>query len=174
VSLGGAKAQLKTALTSVTWAIPTSAVGITAPTLLTSFGRVDTQQFAGEDAAVSANQFPYCRISIPELDERRKSDGGDAISQKAQIFPAHLFIYMAGLNKDWQGIADYFDAVIDATLAYFRNNSSPQPGIISPGNNDHIVGWGLHQHVRLSLPIQIEAELEFRATVAVDLHMRIV
>jgi hypothetical protein len=174
VSLGGAKAQLKTALQTVTWTIPASAAGITAPTLLTAFGRVDNQQFAGEDAAVPASQFPYCRIAIPEIEEKRKSDGGDAISQKAQIFPAHLFIYMAGMNKDWQGLADYFDAVIDATLAYFRNNSSPQPGIISPGNNDHIVGWGLHQRARVELPIQIGAELEFRATIAVDLHMRIV
>lgn len=174
MSFGGAKAQLKTALQTVTWAIPASAAAITAPTLLTAFGRVDSQQFAGEDAAVPANQFPFCRISIPELDEKRKSDGGDAISQKAQIFPAHLFIYMAGLNKDWQGLGDYFDAVIDATLAYFRNNSSPTPGIVSPGNNDHIVSWGLHQRARVELPIQIAAELDFRATVAVDLHMRIV
>ena len=174
MSFGGSKAQLKTALQSVTWVIPTSAASITAPTLLTSFGRVDNQQFAGEDAAVPSSQFPYCRISIPDLDEKRVSDGGDAISQKAQKFPAHLFIYMSGFNKDWQGLADYFDAVIDATLAYFRNNSSPQPGIVSPGNNDHIVAWGLHQRVRIELPIQIEAALEFRATVAVDLHMRIV
>ncbi|HEV2036885.1 MAG TPA: hypothetical protein VGU71_22265 [Candidatus Dormibacteraeota bacterium] len=174
MSFGGAKAQLKTALQTVTWIIPASAAAITAPALLTAFGRVDTQQFAGEDAAVPASQFPYCRISIPELDEKRKTDGGDAISQKAQIFPAHMFIYMAGYNKDWQGLADYFDAVIDATLAYFRNNSSPSPGIVSPGNNDHIVGWGLHQRARIELAEQIDVAVNFRATVAVDLHMRIV
>jgi hypothetical protein len=172
VSLGGAKAQLLSALTGVNWAIPQSAQGINQPKLPTQFARVDSQQFAGEDAAVMS--FPYCRISIPDLDEKRVSDGGDAISQKRQLFPAHLFVYMAGYAKDWQGLADYFDAVIDATLAYFRNNSSPQPGIISPGNNDHIVGWGLHQRARVELPIQIGAELEFRATIAVDLHMRIV
>lgn len=174
MSFGGAKAQLKTALQSVTWTIPTSAAGITTPALLTSFGRVDNQQFAGEDAAVPASQFPYCRIHIPDLDEKRKTDGGDAISQKAQIFPAHLFVYMAGMAKDWQGLGDYFETVIDATLAYFRNNSSPQPGIVSPGNNDHIVGWGLHQRARVELPIQIDAALEYRSTIAVDLHMRIV
>lgn len=174
MSLGGAKAQLKTALQSVSWAIPASAQGITNPALLTAFGRVDTQQFVGEDASIPASQFPYCRIAIPDLEEVRKSDGGDAISQKQQLFTAHLFIYMAVLATDWQGGADYFDAVIDATLAYFRNNSSPQPGIVSPGNNDHIIGWGLRQRARVELAEQIEAVANFRATVGVNVHMRIV
>ena len=174
MSLGGAKAQLAIALGSVIWTIPASAAAINAPALKTSFGRVDTQQFVGEDAAVPQTQFPYCRIHIPDLDERRKSDGGDAISQKQQLFAAHLFIYNSGYAKDWQGLGDYFDAIIDATLAYFRGNSSPQPGIVSPGNNDHIVSWGLHQRARVELAEQIDAAAEYRATIALDLHMRIV
>jgi hypothetical protein len=174
MSLVGAKTQLKSALQSVSWAIPTSAQTITAPALLTTFGRVDTQQFAGEDAAVDSSQFPYCRIWIPDLDERRETDGGDAISQKKQLFPAHLFIYQAGFTKDWQGLGDYFEAVLDATMAYFRRNSSPSPGAVTAGNNDHVVGWGLHQRARIELPEQFTDQLQFRATLAIDLHMRIV
>lgn len=174
MSFGGAKAQLKTALQSVTWVIPPSAQGITQPALATSYGRVDSQQFAGEDAAIPSDQFPYCRISIPDLPEHRISDGGDLGSYKQQMFPAHLFVYMAGLTQDWQGLADYFDAVVDGTLAYFRNNSSPQPGLVSPGNNDHVVGWGLRQRARIELPDQMGAGLVFRATIAVDLNMVIV
>lgn len=174
MSFGGAKAQLATALAGISWTIPTSASSITAPALKTSFGRVDTQQFVGEDAAVDAGHWPYCRVLLPSLDEQRKSDGGDAISQKEQVIPVHIFIYMAGYAKDWQGLGDYFDAVIDATLAYFRGNSSPQPGIVSPGNNDHIIGWGLRQSARVEPPIQIKSEAHYRATVAPIVRMRIV
>jgi hypothetical protein len=174
MSLGGAKAQLKIVLSTISWSIPTSAQGITAPALRTTFGRVDNQQFAGEDAAIDSSQFPYCRISIPDLDERRKTDGGDAISSKQQLFPAHLFVYQAGFASDWQGLGDYFDAVVDATLAYFRGNSSPNPGVVDPTHNDHIVSWGLHQRARIEPATENGEALLFTATLAIDLHMRIV
>lgn len=168
------KVQLKAAVGAVTWAIPASASAITQPVLATAFGRVDTQQFAGEEAAVTSAQFPYCRIWIPDLEEVRKTSGGDLASEKWQTFPAHLFIYQSGLTKDWQGLGDYFDAVIDATLAYFRNHSSPQPGSPAQVGNDALSAWGLRQRSRIELPEQDGAQLNFRATLAIDVRMTIV
>jgi len=174
VSLAQGKAQLKAALATVTWAIPSSAQGITQPALATSFGRIDTQQFAGEEAAVTSAVMPYCRIWFPEGDERRKTSGGDLASEKWQLSAAHLFIYQSGFVKDWQGLGDYFDAVLDATLAYFRNHSSPQPGSPAQVGNDAVSAWGLHQQWRVELPEQDGAQLNFRATLAVDVRMTIV
>lgn len=174
MSYANGKAMLKTALQAVTWVIPASASAIANPTLHTAFGRVDTQQFVGEDAAVDAGSFPYVRIAMPDLDEHRTTSGGDAASYKEQRFAAHLFIYQAGMAKDWQGLADYFDAVVDATLAYFRRNSSPQPGQVTPGVNDLVTGWGLRQRARVELTKQSGGAALCTATLAVDVVMVIV
>src|SRR5579859_7414679 len=100
MSITQGKAQLKAALASVTWAIPTSALSIAQPTLNTSFGRIDAQQFAGEEAAVTSAQFPYVRIWLPDGEEQRKTSGGDLASEKWQLTPAHLFVYQCGFTKD--------------------------------------------------------------------------
>jgi hypothetical protein len=175
VSFTSAKIQLKAALQAITWVIPASAAGILQPTLHTSYQRVDTQQFAGEETALDDSQLPYVRMWIPTLDEHRITSGGDAGSYKEQRFPAHLFIYQAGLAKDWQGLADYFDAVVDATLAYFRNNSAPQgQGQVTPGANDQVRGWGLHQAARVELTKQAGGAALCQATIDVDVIITIV
>ncbi len=175
MSFTAAKTQLKAALQAITWTIPASATGILNPVLRTSYGRVDTQQFVGEEAAIATDVMPYVRMWIPGLDEKRITSGGDAGSYKEQRFPAHLFIYQAGLAKDWQGLADYFDAVVDATLAYFRNNSAPQgQGQVTPGANDQVRGWGLHQNARVELAKQSGGAALCTATLDVDVIMVIV
>lgn len=169
MSFANAKAQLVTALKAVTWTIPASASGITNPVLNTAFGTVSSAQFAGEEASIPASLLPYCRVVIPDLDEARKTDLGDFASYKEQRFPAHVFVYQAGQVKDWQGLDDFFDAVVDGTLAYFRNHSAPQgQGPVTSGQNDLIRGWGLHMRVRRELPDQYGALLVFRATLAID------
>src|SRR5579859_1482258 len=174
MSVTQGKVQLKAALASVSWSIPTSAQNIAQPVLATSFGRIDTQQFAGEEAAVTSDHFPYVRIWMPDGDEQRKTSGGDLASEKWQLTAAHLWIYQSGFVKDWQGLGDYFDAVVDATLAYFRNHSSPQPGSPAQVGNDAVSAWGLRQRWRIELPEQQGAQLDFRATLAVDVRMTIV
>ena len=174
MSITGAKAQLKTAISGITWTLPSSASGIAYLTAKTQFGRVDDQQAGGGDVDVPESQFPYCRIHLPDGNEQRYTDGGDAASLKNQRIPAHLFIYNAGYSRDWQGLGDYFDTVVDATLGYFRRNGSPQPGLVSPSNNDHVVGWGLEQAWRAELPDLVNDFLVYRATVLVTIRMTIV
>lgn len=164
MSLYGFKQQLLVGVRTITWTIPTTATAILG--LPTAFGRVDAQQFGDQ---IGASEFPYCRIHLPELEEHRETAGGDTGSLKQQRLRAHLFIYHAGYGNDWLGLGDYFDTIVDATLAYFRGHASPQPGGVALAQNDHLVGQGLTQQARVELPERIDDALHYRATVSVDL-----
>lgn len=174
MSISGAKAQLKTAVQAVTWTVPTSASGIAYLNSKTKFSRVDTQRAGGGDQDIDQTDFPYCLIHLPDLDEQRKTDGGDLMSRKDQQIPAHLFMYLAGMASDWQALGDYRDAVVDGVMAYFRRNSSPSPGLVSPGDNDHVIGWGLQQSARCESPDLFGEVMVYRSTVTLTVRMEII
>lgn len=162
------KAQFLTALQSITWTFPQSVQDSDNYSNFfqpkNKFGRIDSQMTMEE---IAEDQFPYCRVYFPDITERRQTDGGDLGSYKRRDFEAHLFIYMAGFAKDWKALGDYFENIFDTVMTTFRHQGSPQPGVVSAVDNNHIVGWGLRMADRIEEPDLFGDAVSYRGTILV-------
>lgn len=158
------KTALKTALTAVTWTIPTSAANV-ENAKATAFARIDTQQFGDQ---VSATEMPYVRIHIPDVHNHTMTQGSDLGAIKRRDYTAFLFIYWGTWVKNWQGGGDYFDNICDAVQDYFNaHRSAPGQSGIGVGQ-PAILGWNLKSDARIELPDRYEEYIYYRATIGVD------
>ena len=160
------KQYLVAAARAATWPIPPSAAKV-AYLQKTSFARVEGDE---PEESIPASDFPFCFVSIPDMEEQRKTaDPNGTGSIKIQTAPAHLFVYVQGFVADWKAINEYFDCLVDGTMAYFRTNVSPSTAQVTLSPNDHLLAAGLTVRSRIGKTTRTEQGLHKRATIEVHL-----
>lgn len=175
MSFAGARAQMVAELGNVSWVVPSTAAGIPVIGTKTAFDPTSIVTYIPQ-SEFKAAAAPLARVHIPNLKESRKTSGSDLVSQKLQTIRAEVYVYLVDEKRHGQGLTDYFDAVIDGILAYFRQHSGGG-GTPTLVNNDILVAYALDQDARIDLfegPPDGGTRIEYRGLVGVQIQMSIV